>query len=518
MLVTASPAIAQKAPEKPAAAKAPSGAAQAKPHLAAAAAAKKGKDHATAAKELAAAYALDPKPSTLEQLAQAHAAAGDHVAAHADYERLLADGGKGLTKNQRKAAEAALAAAAKKVATLAVKASEPGAVIGLDGSAMGTSPLAAPLRVEPGKHRVTATKAGFETASEDVEALAGSSYDVALTLAKVATTGHLVVSVKDGRRGVVVVDGKVVGDAPWEGELEAGSHEIRVDGGTGASAPQMVEVARKGRAELALELPAPPPPLPEPSAAVAQPASEPPPAAPSERDAFEGHRGFYLDFSLFGAVPHRVPSHKCNAPTCSGENVIPPLAAGAFVRPGWSFGMFSAELAIAFLGDVHGEKNTWRGSQTPNAAASQVDASYAREEAFLTLGYGGFAGVGGRVTSPGSVRLTFGTAVGAVHRSFSLRRETKGTVDDSFTASDSYTAPGIVMDWGVMLGSTPGVKLKLGVMAWLDFPSNDLATAAQSPRLVAAGGGQKDLPTPSMPMTRGAQFYIGPTLGVQFGH
>lgn len=522
LTVLSAPALAQKAPAKPvAAAKAPSATAQAKPHLAAAAKAAKAKDWGAAAKEFEAAYALDPQPGTLEQLAQAHATAGDHVAAYGDYERLLATDAKKLTKKQRTAAENALATLAKGTATIAVGTNETGADVALDGASVGVSPLAAPLRVEPGKHRLEAKKEGFEPAAKEVEAAGGGSYDVELALAKEVTTGHLVVSAKDGRRGRVVVDGKEVGEAPWEGDLEAGQHEVRIDGEAGASAPRVVEIAKKGREEIALELPAPPPPPSTAKVAAVAPQPEPPPApSPSsaERDAFEGHRGFYLDFSLFGAFPHRVPSHKCNDPTCSGKDEIPPLGAGAILRPGWSFGMFSAELAVAFLGDMHAEKNTWQGSPTPNAASPRIDASYARDEAFLTMGYGGFAGIGGRITSPGTVRLTFGTAVGAVHRSFTIHRETTGSVNDTFSGSDSYTAPGVMMDWGVMLGATPGVKVKLGMLAWLDLPSRDLATSAEAPHLVDAGGGQKDLPTPALLMTRGTQFYVGPTLGVQFGH
>ena len=80
---------------------------------------------------------------------------------------------------------------------------------------------------------------------------------------------------------------------------------------------------------------------------------------------------------------------------------------------------------------------------------------------------------------------------------------------------------GMMADASVLIGSTPGFKFVAGVAAWMNFPSGDIATPSGDPRLVPVDfEGQHvdaNLPTPSYVLGRGAQIYIGPQLGVQFG-
>ena len=52
--------------------------------------------------------------------------------------------------------------------TLALAVSEPGAEIAVDGRPAGTSPLARPLRVAAGAHRIRIAKPGFAPHEEEV--------------------------------------------------------------------------------------------------------------------------------------------------------------------------------------------------------------------------------------------------------------------------------------------------------------------------------------------------------------
>jgi hypothetical protein len=158
-----------------------------------------------------------------------------------------------------------------------------------------------------------------------------------------------------------------------------------------------------------------------------------------------------------------------------------------------------------------------------------------------------FFGAGPRVTSKDdSVRFTFGFAPGIAIRTLSPRRNVsdassltlnnnpgsptgnrfvqtpQGTSSNNTNtpselsfASAGYTTFGLVMDGGILLGSTPGTKFFLGVQAWIDFaPTID-------------SGPDTFVPQPNHPYARpgrgvtfvdGTQFYLGPVLGLQFGH
>jgi hypothetical protein len=75
-----------------------------------------------------------------------------------------------------------LAEARSKVVSLLLNVNEPQATVLLDGQRAATPPLPRVLFAEPGHHRVSATLAGFSTASADVQGAAGETIEVTLTL------------------------------------------------------------------------------------------------------------------------------------------------------------------------------------------------------------------------------------------------------------------------------------------------------------------------------------------------
>ena len=148
-----------------------------------------------------------------------------------------------------------------------------------------------------------------------------------------------------------------------------------------------------------------------------------------------------------------------------------------------------------------------------------------------------------------TVRFTFGIAPGLSVRTFNPRRTTgsnsspsnpsnpsnPGNTSNRFVqnqgtttpttnggnqseqsyASAGYTTFGFVMDGGILLGSTPGTKFFIGAQAWIDF----------APTIVT--GPDTFIPLPNdaykhpgrgITVVDGTQVYIGPVLGLQFGH
>jgi hypothetical protein len=152
-----------------------------------------------------------------------------------------------------------------------------------------------------------------------------------------------------------------------------------------------------------------------------------------------------------------------------------------------------------------------------------------------------FIGIGPRVTSKDDgVRFTFGIAPGLGIHTFTPRRQhdsgggtpnnpgsgsrfvtntsqnqsTSGQSDQQF-ASAGYTAFGLLMDAGILIGSTPGTKFYLGAQAWVDFAPT-LVTGPDTQTPIPNGAFKQ--PGRGITVTDGTQLYFGPTFGLQFGH
>ncbi|MCC6559591.1 MAG: PEGA domain-containing protein [Polyangiaceae bacterium] len=82
--------------------------------------------------------------------------------------------------------EQALAKVRAQVGAVVIEISEPGAQVLVDGEAVGTSPLAGEVFLDPGAHTIEARLAGFAGVSQQVEAAPGSSRRVALVLERSA--------------------------------------------------------------------------------------------------------------------------------------------------------------------------------------------------------------------------------------------------------------------------------------------------------------------------------------------
>jgi hypothetical protein len=109
---------------------------------------------------------------------------------------------------------------------------------------MGTTPLAAPLRLAAGPHRVRVTKDGFQPFDQAPNVAAGATSTVQVKLEAQTTKGQLAVKEKSGKPLRVLVDNVDMGDAPWNGEVEAGPHDVGGRGPGSVAAPEKVTVER----------------------------------------------------------------------------------------------------------------------------------------------------------------------------------------------------------------------------------------------------------------------------------
>ncbi len=139
--------------------------------------ARAGRQYDKAVAEYILAYAYDPAPERLLNIARAFDAKGQSAVALELYQRVVTVAKRGPAADQAKARISALgggAPAAVGGGTLTVMTIPPGGEIWVDGTKRGTSPMA-PITIAPGPHQVEVRLAGYQTWSKAITITAGQS-------------------------------------------------------------------------------------------------------------------------------------------------------------------------------------------------------------------------------------------------------------------------------------------------------------------------------------------------------
>ncbi len=184
------------------------------------------KDCAGAITKYRQAYDLSRDPRLLFDIA----VCDRDLRAYAQMQRLLLryeqETGANLSPEEKADVDAALAAIRELVGTVHLTVSEAGADVRVDAESVGTTPLAAPLVVDLGKHTLSVTKDGFDPAERTLEIVGGNETSVAIALARRPRPGTLRVVVDPG--ATVVVDRKELSRGTFDGALPPGAHEVQV--------------------------------------------------------------------------------------------------------------------------------------------------------------------------------------------------------------------------------------------------------------------------------------------------
>jgi hypothetical protein len=531
-------------------------------------------------------YKLNARPSALRNVAQCHRDLKHFAEAHKFYEQLLAAHGAQLSAKEKEAVARALGDLKLLTGTVTVAASAQDASVSVDSKSVGATPLADAIRVDVGKHAVRVSKPGFETFETEVTIVAQQALTIDVKLSKEVKTGTLTVKEKSGGSVHVWIDDADMGAAPWTGDLSPGSHVIELKGPKLLAPKKTVEVTLKGTSEVVLEATAlrgrlrvetlsktgdifidgvkkgtgsweddlPPgthevrveaegfekyvhlvavnhgQTLVEAVTLVAKGAV----VGPSPKDMYIGT---YARFSLAGSFAlaqsgsELSPGCDASGATC---DLSKPIGGGAVLNVGYSFDYLAVEFVGAFFGDFHRDTRSF-GEQVKSSFLEpgkpdllKPDSPFQRTEKNEYLGLSWFSGIGGRVTSKDdAVRFTFGAALGLAYRSVSYRRVIGN--DEWNPGAQSYLAPGLVLDAGLLLGDTPGAKFTLGILAYYDFGGTLVTPDGHNPSCTGTfpcretafnfGGTfyRSNLPAPPQTILSGGQFYIGPTLGLRFG-
>ena len=190
-------------------------------------------DDGGALAEFKRAYELIPHPLVLFNIALVQAAMGEPVKAVASLDKLFGNP-QGLPADKLVQARKVRAEQAQRIAKIRVVANVSGARVQLDGLDVGRTPLAAPLAVSSGSHRISIVAVGYAPVWKTISVASGRTETVDIQLEAVEgrlATLKVRTLVPDAE---VVVDGKALGRTPLVSP-------ILVTAGT-----RVVELRRKG--------------------------------------------------------------------------------------------------------------------------------------------------------------------------------------------------------------------------------------------------------------------------------
>jgi tetratricopeptide (TPR) repeat protein len=122
----------------------------------------------TALAEFRQAYEKSPHFAVLYNVGLCHVALGRPVEAIDAFRKYLAEGRSEVPAARRDEVEAQIATLESRLAELTITTDRPGARVFVDGRELGQTPLG-PVRLDPGKHEVSASLEGAPTATRTVE-------------------------------------------------------------------------------------------------------------------------------------------------------------------------------------------------------------------------------------------------------------------------------------------------------------------------------------------------------------
>lgn len=128
------------------------------------------------------AYEIAPDYRLLYNIGQVQLQLSDYLSATYSYERYLAEGGADVPEARREDVRKALKILNERVGRVMVKTNRDGAEIFVDDQQLGVTPLAAPLVVNVGRHRVYARAPDGSVASQVIDVAGGDALNVSLKL------------------------------------------------------------------------------------------------------------------------------------------------------------------------------------------------------------------------------------------------------------------------------------------------------------------------------------------------
>ncbi|MEQ9320536.1 MAG: PEGA domain-containing protein, partial [Polyangiaceae bacterium] len=159
------------------------------------------------------------------------------------YEELLTAFSDDLSAEERQVVSRESNELRAEVGAIDVIANVDGTVV-VDGRSRGALPLALPIRVMPGNHKVVVLAQGYSGFEKSVSVKARQTVAVDATLEPLADAGQVSITDPTLEGAQVFVDGAPLGIVPWEGNLEPGTHRFFLRRGDEGSAPKTLDVVK----------------------------------------------------------------------------------------------------------------------------------------------------------------------------------------------------------------------------------------------------------------------------------
>ncbi len=386
----------------------------------------------------------------------------------------------------------------------------------VDGVDMGPAPWEGEL--PPGPHDVSVRSATLGSTTQKIEVNAGKTAEAQITAT--SATGRIEIRTSDGL-GNVYVDGKLVGEGSYAGEVPSGSHMVKVTREGFMPFEKTIDVADKQAVSETVTL------RREGQSLEAVKVEE-------ERPFY----GLYGGFGLAGAAGLGGMGSSLEGDSCKTRGAVScdtpgPLGGGAFGYVGFTWNPVGFELFLGGLFD-HSEQKAEFAQPDPTKVALLGPS---RTETFKVNRVGGVAALRVRATYDAKVvRLSLAAGPGIAYKVLILEREatTPTGFSDRYVPDDgktnageteanklSYLGPALSGDVAmhIRIGST--VAVSLGALAWLESAGTEVVAQGDKNRYMVNSAQQGSTPialrTPSYQPTVGTQFFLGPYLGMQFG-
>jgi hypothetical protein len=387
----------------------------------------------------------------------------------------------------------------------------------IDGVDVGPAPYEGELA--PGSHEIAVRSATLGSPTQRVEVEAGKTADV--TVAASSALGHLEINTSDGL-GIIYLDGKVVGEGHFAGDAPAGSHDIRVTREGFVPFEKKVELAEKQSASETVTL---------------RTAGQSLEAVKVEES--RPFYGLYGGFGLMGGVgigglgsSLDATDESCKALGALSCDTPGPLGAGLFGYVGFTWLPVGVELFVGGLFDSTSQSADYPPPDPANTSISGPS----RTEKYSTVRVGGVAAIRARATLDGKlfrVSLAAGPGIAYKQLAFDRKTETANGYSERYVPDDGatnpgasepnklhYVSPAIVADLSVHFRLTPTAAISVGLLGWLEAAGNDTVAQADLSRALvsnAPGAQPIGLRTPRYELASGAQFFLGPQIGMMFG-
>jgi hypothetical protein len=132
------------------------------------------------------AYSIAPNYKVLFNIGQAYLELQDYAAALTAFERFSSEGGADLTDQQKSDVAAEIRKLAGRIARVELTVNVPAATISVDDVTVGRSPLAKPLTLSTGRHKIVVTREGHAPETRMVDLAGGDIRQLEVVLKETA--------------------------------------------------------------------------------------------------------------------------------------------------------------------------------------------------------------------------------------------------------------------------------------------------------------------------------------------